>query len=135
MARRKPAKKKSSNGVWVGSAISGGILILICVALFFKFQPGPPDRSSGSITEANLAKQTLETDGLPNLGNAPGGTGSFGELMTAIDTHKNLMNAGGFPEEKLASSAVIVKALHGAAASIIPANVLDDQIPPKRFEP
>ncbi len=134
MARRKPQKKKSNNGVWVGTGISVSILLLICVALYFKFQPGPPDRSSGAITEANLAKQTLKTDGLPDLGKAPGGTGSFGELMTTIGAAKNVMNAGGFQEEKKAKSAEIVQALHGAAAGSLPANALDNKIPAKYFD-
>lgn len=134
MARRRPAKKKSSNGVWVGSAISAGILIIICVALFFKFQPGPPDRASGSITQANLAKQTLKTDGLPDLGDAPGGSGGFGELLTTLASAKNVMRSGGFEAEKAAKSREVVQALHGAAASSLPANALDEKIPEKYFD-
>lgn len=119
--------------MWIGSAISGGILILICIALYFKFQPGPPDRLSGGITEANLAKQILKAD-LPSLGNAPGGSGSLDELLAALSEASTVMRSGGFEEEKAAKAEQIVQQLHGAAGSTIPANAFDAKIPPKYFE-
>ena len=127
-------KKKSNNGVWVGSGISVGILALICLALFLKMRPGPPDSSSGAITDANLAKQTLKTAGLPDLGNAPGGSGSFAALLTTIGEAKIVMRSGGFEDEKAAAAQKIVQALHGAAASTLTASALDAKIPEKRFE-
>jgi hypothetical protein len=132
---RKRTKKKSSNGVWVGSAISGGIILLICLALFLKMRPGPADSASGSITEANLAKQTLKTDGLPDLGDAPDGDGSLSELMSVIGKTKNVLLTGGYPKEKAELSIEVVDALRGAAASSIPANAFDSKTPSKRFEP
>ena len=132
--RRRPKKKSSNNGVWIGTGISGGIVILIAIALFFKFQPGPADSESGAITEENLAKQTFNTSDLPNLGKAPGGSGSLPELLTKLASAKNVMRSGGFEDEKDALAKEIVKALHGAAASSIPDKAFDSRIPEKRFD-
>lgn len=132
--RRRPKKKSSNNGVWIGTGISGGIVILIAIALFFKFQPGPADSESGEITDENLAKQALKTDGLPDLGKAPGGSGSLNQLLTAIASAKNVMRSGGFEDEKVEAAGKVVQALHGAAASSLPANAMDARIPEKRFE-
>lgn len=133
--RRRPKKKSSNNGVWIGSGISAGIVILIAVALYFKFQPGPADRPSGDITEANLAKQTLKTDALPDLGDAPGGEGSLAALLTEAEKVKNFLGAGG-PEddEKAEKAKPAIEALHGAAASAMGKGVLDSKIPPKYFD-
>ena len=98
--RRRPKKKSSNNGVWIGSGISAAIVILISIALFFKFQPGPADRASGEITEANLAKQNLAVDGLPKLGDAPGGSGSLDELLSEVKKSKNFITAGGVDIEE-----------------------------------
>lgn len=132
--RRRPKKKSSNNGVWIGSAISGGIILLICLALFMKTRPGPADDPSGEITEQNLAKQTLETDNLPDLGKAPGGSGSLATLITEANAVKNMLTAGGFEEEKPALAKKVVQALHGAAASKIAQGSLDSKIPPKYFD-
>lgn len=132
--RRRPKKKTSSNGIWVGSGISAAIVILIAIALYFKFQPGPADSLSGAITDENLAKQTFNTDGLPDLGKAPGGSGSLGELLTKLAETKNMMRSGGFEQEKQALAKEIVQSLHGAAASSIPDQAFDARIPEKRFD-
>lgn len=132
--RRRTQKKSSNNGVWIGTGISLAIIMLISVALFFKFQPGPADSASGAITEENLAKQTFKTDGLPNLGNAPGGSGSLSELLTKLGSAKTVMRSGGFEDEKDALAKEIVAALHGAAASAVPDQAFDARIPPKRFD-
>lgn len=117
----------------VGMAISALILLLIGGALYLKLQPEPADKPSGAITETNLAKQTLKSD-LPDLGQAPGGSGSFSELLSTIASAKGVMRAGGYDDEKQAKAREIVQALHGAAASEIPANAMDAKIPEKRFE-
>jgi len=132
--RRREPKKKSNNGIWVGTAISMGIIVLISLALYFKFKPAPADSQSGAITEANLAKQTFKAEGLPKLGDAPGGSGSFADLLTTIGGAKNVMSAGGFEEEKKAKATEVCAALHGAAASSISEGFLDAGIDPKRFE-
>lgn len=133
--RRRPKKKSSNNGIWVGSAISAGIVILIAVALYFKFQPGPADKPSGEITEANLAKQTLKTSDLPSLGDAPGGSGSLGALLTEAKAVSNFLGAGGIEvEEKAEKAKPVMQALHGAAASEMGKGLLDANIPPKYFD-
>lgn len=134
MATRRRPKKKSNNGIWVGSGISAAIVILISIALYFKFQPPPPDNLSGSITESNLAKQTLDTASLPSLGSAPGGSGSLNDLLKAIADAKLILRSGGYEDEKPAKAKSVVDALHGASASSIPANAFDAKIPPKYFE-
>jgi hypothetical protein len=133
--RRRPKKKSSNNGIWVGSGISAGIVILISIALFFKFQPGPADNSSGDINETNLAKQTLVTDGLPKLGDAPDGSGSLGTLLTEAKAVQNFITAGGIEDDEKAEKAKpVIEALHGAAASEMGKGILDQQIPEKYFD-
>lgn len=135
MARKRQPKKKSNNGIWVGSAISGGILLIICVALFFKFQPGPPDRGTGSITEANLAKQTLKSAGLPELGKAPGGNGSLEDLLKEAKAVGNFISAGGVKaSEKVEKAKPLIQALHAAAANDMAKGSYDVKIPPKYFD-
>lgn len=115
--------------------ISGGILLVVCIALFFKFQPGPPDRGSGSITETNLAKQALETDGLPDLGTAPSGNGSLPALMTEAKAVGNFLKAGGVQDkEKVEKAETLIQALHAAAASDMAKGLYDASIPPKYFD-
>lgn len=132
--RRRETKTSSNNGILVGSAISAGIVILIFIGVYLKLRPAPPDDLSGAITDENLAKQTLKTEGLPSLGSAPGGGGSLGELLAVIAEAKTVIRAGGFEEEKFDKSRAVVQALHGAAASSIAADALDAKIPPKHFE-
>lgn len=136
MAKRRTTKKKPSanNGIWIGSGISTGIVILIAIALYFKFQPEPPDRESGAITDENLAKQTFDTSSLPDLGQAPSGSGSLQALLTKLASSKNIIRSGGFEDEKEALAKDIVNALHGAAADSIPENAFDQRIPEKRFD-
>ncbi|MGB0766633.1 MAG: hypothetical protein ACPGYV_02865, partial [Phycisphaeraceae bacterium] len=132
--RRRETKKKSNNGIWIGTGVSACVVVLIAIALYFKFQPGPPDSPSGAITETNLAKQNLKTSDLPDLGKAPGGSGSFGQLLAEIAGAKNVMRSGGFEQEKKTKAREITQALHGAAAGQLADGFLDAKIPPKRFE-
>lgn len=134
MARKRQPKKKANSGVWVGSAISVGILLLICLAVFIKTRPGPADRATGEITDENLAKQVLKTTGLPDLGRAPGGSGSLAELQAVLKSSKNVLTTGGFQEDKSKLARDVIAQLHGAVASGIPTNALEADIPPKRFE-
>ncbi|MBX2851290.1 MAG: hypothetical protein KTR15_06055 [Phycisphaeraceae bacterium] len=133
--RRRPKKKPSNNGIWVGSGISCGIVLLIAIALFFKFQPGPADRASGAITDENLAKQTLKTEGLPELGDAPGGSSSLDDLLIEAKKIQNFITAGGIEDQEKAEKAKpVIQALHGAAASEMGKGLLDQQIPVKYFD-
>lgn len=132
--RRQPKKKSSSNGIWIGSGISFGIVVLITIAMYFKFQPGPPDRASGAITEENLAKQTLETPGLPDLGQTPASNGSLEKLLAEAGAVEHMLTTGGYEEKKRALAQRVVQALHGAVADGVAKGVLDAKIPPKYFD-
>ncbi|MEM9345000.1 MAG: hypothetical protein AAGB26_00140 [Planctomycetota bacterium] len=134
MAKRKK-KKQSNNGVWIGMGISGVITSIIVIALAASSGSDPADNLSGKITESTLAKQTLKTDGLPNLGNAPGGSGSLQALLSEAQASKNMITAGGdFGGEKQAKAEQVIQALHGAAASTLAQGSLDGKIPAKYFD-
>ncbi|MEM6506217.1 MAG: hypothetical protein AAF711_12300 [Planctomycetota bacterium] len=133
MAKRKK-KKQSNNGVWIGMGISGAITSIIVIALAMSAGSDPADSQSGKITQASLALQVLDTSSLPVLGEGPTASGSLDELLSLINESAYLLRAGGYAEEKEAKAREIIEALHGAAASDFPANLLDSKIPPKRFE-
>lgn len=129
--RRTQKKKKKSNGVWVGSGVSGAVLIVIIIAIWFKMQPGPPDKATGSITEEVLEKQTLPAS-LPKLAELPSG-GSVADLFSAIDANRNFLTAGGFAKEKEAAAPKIIDALKNASGASMPKGLLDNRIPAQRF--
>ncbi|MEO0474441.1 MAG: hypothetical protein AAF085_00530 [Planctomycetota bacterium] len=135
MARRTQKKKKSNNGIWVGSGVSLAIIMLLTFAFYMKGQPDPPDRPSGAITTETLAKQRLKTSGLPKIAEAPGGSGSLGDLLGEAKAVENFLTAGGpTPAEKAEKAKPVIAALHGAAASDMSKGILDSKIPAKYFD-
>ena len=115
--------------------ISGAISLIIVIALATSAGSDPADRASGKINETNLAKQTLKTNGLPDLGDAPGGEGSLESLLSEAREVRNFITAGGpKPEEKAERAEPVIEALHGAAASTMSKGLLDKKIPAKHFD-
>lgn len=109
------------------------MLILICVGLYLKMQPGPPDRATNASSEENLAKQTLETN-LPKLAEVPTGNGSINDLFRVVGESQNVLRAGGHEAAKKEAAAKVIASLKGAAASSMAEGLLDKRIPAKRFD-
>ena len=115
--------------------ISGAISLIVVVALASSVGSDPMDRQRGKIKESNLAKQTLKTNGLPDLRDTPGGSSSMESLLSEVRKEKNFITAGGPQNEEIAErSQSIIQALHGTAASSMEKGLLDKKIPPKYFD-
>lgn len=134
MARRKP-KKKSNNGIWIGTAISLGVICIIAVAFYVKMQPNAVAGTTKSSDEANLVKQTLPT-GLPNFGISPSGNNSTASDLFMTVKAANKIGEGGYEDkpETLEQAKQVTDALRMTAASDLKAGFFDKMIKDKEFE-
>jgi len=117
----------------IGMVISASIVLILCLAFYFKFQPKPADSPTDATSAEYLAKQTL-SGGLSDFGFKPGTGGSAEQLLSVIDQNKNTIRAGGNDENKLAPAKAVVDALTQAAGADLGAGFLDNLIPAKQFD-
>ena len=134
MARRKP-KKKSGSGVWIGSAISAGVLLLIIGAFYLKNLPKGADTGTGGITSKNLAVQSLP-DNLSRFGLAATNEPADADALFDAANDANRWVRGGFndPEKPIEGSQAVIQQLITAGSGKLDSGFIDRQIPDKAFE-
>lgn len=117
--------------MWTG--VSGAILVVLCIALYFKMQPGAPDSPTSASSEQNLVKQTLPDD-LPTLVEIEGGEGSIGDLLRTVSEVQTILRSGGFEQEKAEAAKKVIAGLKAASTGTMAEGLLDKRIPEKRFD-
>ena len=134
MARRKP-KKKSGSGVWIGSAISVGVLLLIIGAFYLKNLPDAADTGTGGITSENLAVQSLPSS-FPQFGATAFNEPADADALFDAAVDANRWVRGGFndPEKPIQGSQAVIEQLVAAGAGELDNGFLDRQVPDKAFE-
>lgn len=131
--RRRPKKKSSNSGIWIGSAISAAVFIIVIGSILFSKSREGLDRATSASSDANMVVQKLE-EGLPELTKLNLTGQDTTDIFEEVQKVQNVLTAGGFEKEKREASAQVVVALLQAVEKPLGKNSLDVKIPPKRFD-